>query len=49
MRLKITSEMKAMWLNAVSKRLILAVGAASALPSGLVFDARGVNSYLENI
>lgn len=49
MRLKITSEMKAMWLNAVSKRQILALGTTSSLPSGLVFDARGVKSYLENM
>lgn len=49
MRLKITSEMKAMWLNAVSKRQIQAVGTVSALPSGLVFDSRNVKSYLENI
>lgn len=49
MRLKITSEMKAMWLNAVSKRQIVAVGTASELPSGLVFDTRNVKSYLENI
>jgi hypothetical protein len=49
MRLKITSEMKAMWLNAVSKRQIQAVGTVSALPSGLVFDSRNVKSYLDNI
>lgn len=49
MRLKVTSEMKAMWLNAVFKRQILAVGTASALPSGLVFDARKVKSYFDNI
>jgi hypothetical protein len=49
MRLKITSEMKVMWLNAVSKRQILAVGTVSSLPSGLVFNARGIKSYLENI
>lgn len=49
MRLKITSEMKAMWLNAVSKRQIVAVGTVSDLPSGLVFDSRNVKSYLENI
>jgi hypothetical protein len=49
MRLKVTSEMKAMWLNAVSKRQILAVGTATALPSGLVFDARKVKSYFDNI
>jgi hypothetical protein len=49
MRLKITSEMKAMWLNAVSKRQIQAVGTVSVLPSGLVFDSRNVKSYLENI
>ncbi|NOT15278.1 MAG: TniQ family protein [Methylotenera sp.] len=49
MRLKITSEMKAMWLSAVSKRQILTVGTVSALPGGLVFDARGVKNYLENI
>jgi hypothetical protein len=49
MRLKITSEMKAMWLDAVYKRQIVAVGTASELPSGLVFDARNIKSYLENI
>lgn len=49
MRLKISSEMKAMWLNAVSKRQIVAVGTATELPSGLVFDSRNVKSYLENI
>ncbi|WP_235276202.1 TniQ family protein [Methylotenera sp. G11] len=49
MRLKISSEMKAMWLNAVSKRQIVAVGTTSELPSGLVFDSRNVKSYLENI
>lgn len=49
MRLKITSEMKAMWLNSVSKRQIQAVGTTSALPSGLVFDSRNVKNYLENI
>jgi len=49
MRLKVTSEMKAMWLHAVFKRQILAVGTASALPSGLVFDARKVKSYFDNI
>ncbi|MES2012352.1 MAG: TniQ family protein [Pseudomonadota bacterium] len=49
MRLKISSEMKAMWLNAVCKRQILAVGTKSALPSGLVFDAHSVKSYLDNI
>jgi len=49
MRLKVTSEMKAMWLNAVCNRQILAVGTASALPSGLVFEARKVKSYFDNI
>ncbi len=49
MRLKITSEMKAMWLDAVYKRQIVAVGTASELPSGLVFDTRNVKSCLENI
>lgn len=49
MRLKITSEMKAMWLNSVSKRQIQAMGTVSALPSGLVFDSRNVKSYLDNI
>ncbi len=49
MRLKMSSEMKAMWLNAVSKRQIHAIGTVSSLPSGLVFDLRGVKSFLENI
>ncbi|MDP2071953.1 MAG: TniQ family protein [Methylotenera sp.] len=49
MRLKISSEMKAMWLNAVSRRQILAVGTTSALPSGLVFDVHNVKSYLDKI
>lgn len=49
MRLKISSEMKAMWLNAVCKRQILAVGTKSALSSGLVFDAHSVKSYFDHI
>jgi len=46
MRYKISAELKAMWLNAVSSRQILAVGATSALPSGLVFDETVTKSHI---
>lgn len=49
MRMKVSAEVKAHWLDAVRNRKILAIATLSDLPSGLVFDQSSVKNYIERI
>lgn len=49
MRMKVSAEVKALWLDAVRNRKISAIAALSNLPSGLVFDQATVKNFIERI
>lgn len=49
MRMKVSAEVKALWLDAVRNRKILAITALSDFPSGLVFDQATVKTYIKKI
>jgi len=49
MRMKVTAEIKALWLAAVRDKNMQAIAAHTALPSGLVFDSSEVKAYITTL
>lgn len=49
MRMKVSAEVKALWLASVRKHQITAVASLSQLPSGLVFDQATVKLHMDEI
>ncbi len=49
MRMKMTAEMKALWLDTVRKREIMAFAKLTDKPSGLVFESDRVKSFFKSL
>lgn len=49
MRMKVSAEVKALWLDAVRNRKISAIAALSDFPSGLVFDQVNAKIFIDKI